>query len=68
MSPLEPTEELSEERRKAIFLALADAQDLQELGVAQSRRLIARRFGISEARLRQIEREGRERLWPPLDL
>jgi hypothetical protein len=58
-------EELPEERRKEIFLALVDAQD-QHLTVAQSRALIAQRFGVSESQLREIEREGLEGQWPPL--
>jgi hypothetical protein len=58
-------ETISEERRKEIFLALVDAQD-HELGVPQSRQLVAERFGISEAQVRDIEREGLDRQWPPL--
>jgi hypothetical protein len=56
-------EDLAEDRRREIYLALAEAQDVHEFNVAQSRQLIASRFGISESRLRQIEAEGRERLW-----
>jgi hypothetical protein len=58
-------EHLSEARRKEVFLALVDAQD-HEMDVAQSRRLVAQRFGIAEGQVRQIEREGMERQWPPL--
>jgi hypothetical protein len=58
--------ELPEERRKEIFQALVDAQDLHEFTVPQSRQLIAQRFGISEEQVRRIEREGMDRLWPPL--
>ena len=57
--------QLSESRRKEIFLALVEAQD-KDLGVAQSRTLVAERFGVSEAQVRQIEREGLDRQWPPL--
>jgi len=56
-----PTEAL----RKEIFLALVEAQD-QEVGVARSRRLIAERFGLSEAQVREIEEEGLDHEWPPL--
>jgi hypothetical protein len=56
---------LTEDRRKEIFLALVEAQD-REMGVAQSRRLIAERFGVSEQQIRDIEREGLDRQWPPL--
>ena len=58
-------EQFAEDRRKEIFLALVDAQD-HEIGVTQSRKLIASRFGISEGQIRQIEREGLDRQWPPL--
>ena len=58
-------EQLPEDRRKEIFLALVDAQD-QELDVPRSRKLIAERFGISERQVRQIESEGLEQQWPPL--
>jgi hypothetical protein len=61
----EPNDELSEERRKEIFLALVDAQD-HDLGAARSRRLIAQRFGVTEGQVRQIEDEGLEQQWPPL--
>ncbi len=57
--------DLSEDHRKEIFLALVDAQD-HEMEVAQSRRLVGQRFGISEGQVRQIEREGLDRRWPPL--
>jgi hypothetical protein len=60
-----PTQPLSEEHRKEIFLALVDAQD-QNTEVVQSRRLMVERFGISESQVREIEREGLERQWPPL--
>ena len=57
--------QLPEERRKEIFLALVEAQD-QAASVAQSRALITERFGVSEAEVRQIEREGLDKQWPPL--
>jgi hypothetical protein len=56
----------SEERRKEIFFALVDAQD-HEMDVAQSRKLVVERFGVSENQVRQIEREGMENQWPPLE-
>ncbi len=54
-----------EPRRKEIFLALVEAQD-QRLSVAESRRLIARQFGITEKQIREIEEEGLDGQWPPL--
>ena len=59
-------EPLSEERRKEIFLALVDTQD-HEMDVPQSRRMMAQRFGVSENQVRQIEREGMDNQWPPLE-
>jgi hypothetical protein len=58
-------EQLSEERRKEIFLALVDAQD-QDMSVARSRTLMVKRFGVSEKQVRLIELEGMELEWPPL--
>jgi hypothetical protein len=57
--------ELSEARRKEIFLALVNAQD-HRMEVAQSRRFIVFRFKVSESLVRQIEREGLDNKWPPL--
>jgi hypothetical protein len=54
-----------EAMRKEIFHALVDAQD-QRMGVAQSIRWIAERYGVSEEQVRLIESEGLEAEWPPL--
>src|SRR5437868_723017 len=59
-------EDLTEDRRKEIFLALVEAQD-KAMSVAQSRQLIAERFGVSDAQVKDIEREGLDNQWPPLD-
>jgi hypothetical protein len=56
---------LPEERRREIFLALVDAQD-HEMTVPQSRQEVASRFGLSEVQVRKIEREGLDNNWPPL--
>ena len=64
MSP-HPSNDLSADRRKEIFRALVDAQD-QAVGVARSRTLVAKRFGVSAQQVRDIEREGLEGQWPPL--
>jgi hypothetical protein len=58
-------EQLAEDRRKEIFLAIVEAQD-REMDVAQSRKLAVDRFGVSESQVRRIEREGMDRQWPPL--
>ncbi len=57
-------EQLGEDRRKEIFLAIVEAQDHQ-MGVPQSRRLAIERFGITESQVRLIEREGLDRQWLP---
>ena len=59
-------QELAENLRKKIFLALVTAQD-QKVEVGQSRKLMVQRFGVSEVQVRQIEREGIENQWPPLE-
>ena len=58
-------QQLSETRRKEIFLALVDAQD-HNIDVARSRRLMVERFGVSDSQVREIEREGMDNQWPPL--
>jgi hypothetical protein len=58
-------QQLTEEHRKEIFEALVDTQD-HEIPVAQSRRFVAERFGVTEDDVRRIEREGLDHLWPPL--
>ncbi len=63
--PQPEADSLPEARRQEIFLALVDAQD-HEMPVAQSRTTTATRFGITEAQVRLIEREGLEKNWPPL--
>jgi hypothetical protein len=57
--------QLTETRRKEIFLALVDAQD-HKIDVARSRRLMVERFGVSDSQVRQIEHEGIDNEWPPL--
>ena len=59
------SEQGAESRRKEVFLALVTAQD-GEMPVAQSRQEIAQRFGITEAEVVRIEREGLDNNWPPL--
>ena len=61
----ESVDDLSEERRREIFLALVDAQD-REMTVPESRHEVASRFGVNEEQVRKIEREGLDNHWPPL--
>jgi hypothetical protein len=46
-------------------LALVKAQD-QKVSVEASRKEVARRFGLTERQIRQIEQEGLDKEWPPL--
>ena len=48
--------------RRAIFKAVVEAQDLGT-SLQASRELVAKRFGISEERVRSIEKEGLEEEW-----
>ena len=60
-----PDKPLPEPRRKDIFLALVEAQD-HGMSPAESRKVVAERYGVSEGQVRQIEREGLDNSWPPL--
>ena len=65
MTELDSGPPVAEDRRREIFAALVEAQDRQT-PVAQSRAAVAKRFGVSAAQLRDIEREGLDNAWPPL--
>jgi hypothetical protein len=65
MSAHDAASPLPEARRQEIFLALVAAQD-SAMSVPESRQYIADRFGVQEPEVRQIEREGLEKGWPPL--
>jgi hypothetical protein len=58
---------LTIQQRKDIFSALVAAQDTGLMTIRQSVEKIAKDFEITEAQLRQIEEEGVEKEWPPLD-
>ncbi len=58
--------DLLEEERKGIFLALVEAQDTIR-DVAESRKAIAVRFGVTDRQIRKIEQEGIDAQWPPLE-
>jgi hypothetical protein len=65
VAPREVEVHLPEARRKEVFLALVEAQD-HDLGVPESRQVVAERFGVAVDQVRRIEREGIENGWPPL--
>jgi crotonobetainyl-CoA:carnitine CoA-transferase CaiB-like acyl-CoA transferase len=62
MSQPEPS---TVEQQRAIFRSLIEAQDAGQ-SVAESRAATAERYGVSEERVKEIEREGIEQQWPPL--
>jgi hypothetical protein len=63
--PPDPDRPLVESERKQIFRDLVEAQD-RGLTVERSRRVVAKRYGLNEQRVREIEREGLDGKWPPL--
>ncbi|HEV3258186.1 MAG TPA: hypothetical protein VG013_14975 [Gemmataceae bacterium] len=58
---------LTLQQRREIFRALVDTQDMGLMSVAQSREHVSKQFEITDAQLRQIEEEGLEKEWPPLN-
>ena len=56
--------ELTETRRREMFVALVAAQD-EGLSVRESRAAIARRFGVDPETVAEVEDEGLARKWPP---
>lgn len=65
MSADEPIVVGTPDRRKDIFRAVVEAQD-GGMAVAASRAAVAGQFGVTEAEVRDIEREGMAGGWPPL--
>ena len=65
MAKQEAIKRLSEEERRAAFLALVQAQDAGK-GVILSRKEVAEKIGISDREVRRIEQEGIDAEWPPL--
>jgi hypothetical protein len=59
------TQPADETTRRLAFAALVEAQD-GGMSVADSRRAVAERFGMTEAEVLAVEREGITSQWPPL--
>jgi hypothetical protein len=59
------TDTLPEKRRREVFAALVAAQDTG-LSIAASRKQVAAEHAIT-AKVENIEKEGLEAQWPPLD-
>ncbi len=58
---------LNEKQRQEVFHALVTTQDLGVMSVGESREHIEKQFEITETQLKQIEEEGLENEWPPLN-
>jgi hypothetical protein len=58
---------LTVQQRKEIFHNLVTTQDQGAVSVPESRQQVTKQFDITDAQLRQIEEEGLETEWPPLD-
>jgi hypothetical protein len=61
-----PTKRLTLQQRRDIFRELVATQDMG-MPVRRSYEVITEKFEITEAQLRQIEDEGLEKEWPPLN-
>ena len=62
-----PSKRLTLQQRREIFHALFSTQDLGLMSVPESRAYVAKQHDITDAQLRQIEDEGLEKEWPPLN-
>lgn len=60
-----PAGEIPLEQRQVIFQALVEAQDTG-MSVAASRSELARRYSVTEDKIKEIEQEGLANQWPPL--
>lgn len=54
-------------QKKDIFRALVTLQDQGDLSVPDSMKQVCEQFHITERQLRQLQDEGIEKEWPPLD-
>ena len=61
------TKRLTTQQRQEIFHALVRTQDLGLMTVAESVQHVIKQFDITETQIRQIQDEGIEKEWPPLD-
>jgi hypothetical protein len=57
--------DLTEARRRSIFADLVRAQD-EGLDVPCSRALVAHQHGVAQDEVKEVEREGIDKQWPPL--
>lgn len=62
-----PAKRMTVQERREVFHALVSTQDMGMMTVPQSREHVSKQFDITDAELRQIEEEGLEKEWPPLN-
>jgi hypothetical protein len=58
---------LTLQQRREIFQALVNLQDLATMSVPESRQTMMKQYKITDVQLRQIEEEGVDKEWPPLN-
>ena len=63
---LDPSPMPPEDRRRAIFAALVEAQDRCR-SLHEAKQQVLAQFGVTWDIVEQIEREGMNKEWPPLD-
>ena len=63
---LDPNPLPTEDRRRAIFAALVAAQD-KSRSLHEAKQQVLAQFGVTWAIVEQIEQEGMNKEWPPLD-
>lgn len=62
-----PSKRLNVAQRREVFESLVAVQDEGTMSVAESIQHVSKEFGITEHQVRQIEEEGIEKEWPPLE-
>ena len=63
---LDPNPLPTEDRRRAIFAALVEAQD-RARSAHEAKQEVLARFGVTWGMVERIEQEGIDKNWPPLD-
>jgi hypothetical protein len=58
---------LTVQQKKEIFRTLVNTQDLGLMSVTESLQHVAQQYQITDAQIRQLQDEGIEKEWPPLD-
>ena len=61
------TKRLTLQQRREIFLDLVQTQDENTMSVPESRQNVIKKYKITDMQLRQIEEEGSDKDWPPLN-